>query len=214
MNLNEKRNNRYSAEVNLKPIQFWFSIGSTYSYLTVMRLSEVAIEAGVSFEYRPFSVRAIMREMNNIPFAEKPVKMQYMWRDIERRAMRYGMAVSVPAPYPLAGFDLANRVAIVGRDEDWCREYVTATYRRWFQKGEAAGEEPNLSDSLREIGQDPGRVISLASSEDTENAYLAATDEAKKLGIFGSPTFVVGEELFWGDDRLEDAIDWYKTGSS
>ena len=175
-----------------------------------MRLPDVAAVNGISFEYRPFSVRAIMREMNNIPFAEKPVKLRYMWRDIERRAARCGIEASVPAPYPLAGFDLANRVAVLGRKEGWCEDYVTATYRRWFQNGEAAGEEPNLSESLQEIGQDPNRVISLAKSNDTDDAYNAATDRARNLGIFGSPTFVVGKEIFWGDDRLEDAIDWQK----
>ncbi len=195
----------------MKPIQFWFSIGSTYTYLSVVRLSDVAAANGVPFEYRPFSVRAIMREMNNIPFAEKPVKMRYMWRDMERRAARYGMEITVPAPYPLAGFDIANRVAVVGRKEGWCEDYVMATYRRWFRNGEAAGEEPNLSESLQEIDQNPNRVISLANTDETEDAYNAATEEARKLGIFGSPTFVVGEEIFWGDDRLEDAIDWYKT---
>ena len=195
----------------MKPIQFWFSIGSTYTYLSVVRLSDVAAANGVPFEYRPFSVRAIMREMNNIPFAEKPVKMRYMWRDMERRAARYGMEITVPAPYPLAGFDIANRVAVVGRKEGWCEDYVMATYRRWFRNGEAAGEEPNLSESLQEINQNPNRVISLANADETEDAYNAATEEARKLGIFGSPTFVVGEEIFWGDDRLEDAIDWYKT---
>ena len=195
----------------MKPIQFWFSIGSTYTYLTVMRLADIAAANGVPFEYRPFSVRAIMKEMNNIPFAEKPVKMQYMWRDMERRAARYGMEITVPAPYPLAGFDIANRVAVVGRKEGWCEDYVMATYRRWFRNGEAAGEEPNLSESLQEIDQNPGRVVSLANANETEDAYNAATDEARKLGIFGSPTFVVGKEVFWGDDRLEDAIDWYKT---
>ncbi len=195
----------------MKPIQFWFSIGSTYTYLTVVRLSDVAAASGVPFEYRPFSVRAIMKEMNNIPFAEKPVKMRYMWRDMERRAARYGMKITVPAPYPLAGFDIANRVAVVGRREGWCEDYVMATYRRWFRNGEAAGEEPNLSESLQDIGQDPSRVISLSNSNETEDAYNAATEEARELGIFGSPTFVVGEEIFWGDDRLEDAIDWYRT---
>ena len=178
-----------------------------------MRLSDVVAVNGVTFEYRPFSVRAIMREMNNIPFAEKPVKMRYMWRDMERRAARYGMEIAVPAPYPLAGFDLANRVAVVGLKEGWCEDYVMATYRRWFRNGEAAGEEPNLSRSLQDVGQNPSRVISLANADETEDTYIAATDEARKLGIFGSPTFVVGEEVFWGDDRLEDAIDWYKTST-
>lgn len=202
-----------AGEVAVKPIQFWLSIGSTYSYLSVMRLARVEAETGAAFELRPFSVRAIMIEMNNIPFANKPVKARYMWRDIERRAGKYGIPAALPAPYPLAQFDLANRIAVVGRQEGWCRDYVTATYRRWFQQGQPAGSDPNLSESLREIGQDPARVVGLANAPEAEAAYLQATDEARTLGIFGAPTFVVGQELFWGDDRLEDAISWCRTGA-
>lgn len=98
-----------------EPIQFWFSIGSTYTYLTVLRLHEVEARSGLHFDWRPFSVRAIMREQNNVPFATKPVKAGYMWRDIERRADLFCLPAKVPAPYPLKGFDLANRVAIVGK---------------------------------------------------------------------------------------------------
>lgn len=189
-------------------IDFWFSIGSTYSFLTIMRLPEIERQTGIAFDWRPFSVRALMIEMDNIPFATKPVKERYMWRDVQRRAARYGLKAKVPVPYPLQQFDLANRVAVVGRQEGWCRDYVAATYRRWFQAGRPAGSEPNLSDSLKEIGQDPARVIGRAESAETEQAFLAATDEARALGIFGSPSFIVDGELFWGDDRLDDAIWW------
>ena len=73
--------------------------------------------------------------------------------------------------------------------------------------------EPSPTDSLTEIGQSPDRIIELANAAETEAGYRAATDEARSLGIFGSPTFVVGNELFWGDDRLEDAISWHRTGA-
>jgi 2-hydroxychromene-2-carboxylate isomerase len=192
-------------------IDFWFSIGSTYTYLPVMRLADVEHSTGIRFNWRPFSVRAIMREQNNIPFATKPVKMAYMWRDIERRAERYGLPVRVPAPYPLQEFDLANRVAILGAKEGWCADYVRATYRRWFQQGQEPGSEPNLSDSLREIGQEPGRVIPLAQADDIGQAYTAAIDQARALNIFGSPNFLVGTEVFWGDDRLDDAMEWLRS---
>ncbi len=82
----------------MKPIDFWFSIGSTYTYLSVMRLMNVEEETGISFEWRPFSVRAIMIKMDNIPFAKKPIKASYMWRDIERRARKYGLDATPPAP--------------------------------------------------------------------------------------------------------------------
>ena len=194
------------------PIDFWFSVGSTYTYLTVMRLAQIERVSEIPFRWRPFSVRAIMKEMNNIPFGNKPIKAAYMWRDIERRAEMYGVPIKVPAPYPLTEFDLANRVAIVGVSEGWCSDYVRATYCRWFQLGQEAGSEPNVSDSLREIKQEPERVLGLANSGAINERYEAATDEARKLQIFGAPTFVVRGERFWGDDRLEDAVSWYKRG--
>ncbi|MHA3978930.1 DsbA family protein [Halovulum sp. GXIMD14794] len=189
-------------------IDFWYSIGSTYSYLTVMRLPEVATSTGLTFRWRPFNVRHVMVEQNNIPFKDKPVKAAYMWRDIERRAARYGLEPSLPAPYPLPGLVLANRVAILGAKEGWVEDYTRATYRRWFEEGDAAGQEPNLSASLAEIGQDPARVLSLAESEQIAQALVAETEMAMHLGVFGSPSFVVDGEVFWGDDRLEDAIFW------
>ena len=91
-------------------IDFWFSTGSTYTYLTVSRLETAAVQHGVAFNWRPFSVRAIMREQNNSPFANKPVKSAYMWRDIERRAGHYGLEATVPAPRPTAPTLTAGRM--------------------------------------------------------------------------------------------------------
>ena len=102
-------------------IDFWFSIGSTYSYLTVVRLSEVENTSGVKFRWRPFNVRHVMIEQNNIPFKDKPVKTAYMWRDIERCAERYRLSPKLPAPYPLPGLVLANLVATVASEEGWSR---------------------------------------------------------------------------------------------
>jgi 2-hydroxychromene-2-carboxylate isomerase len=194
-------------------IDFWFSVGSTYTYLAVSRLAQVEAAHGVRFRWCPFGVRSIMQEMNNIPFATKPTKLAYMWRDVERRASLYGLPIRMPVPYPLKEFDLANRIAVLGRSEGWCADYVRATYRRWFREGKEPGSDPNVSESLAEIGQDAARVVALARSEDAGRSYAAATEEARQLGIFGSPTFVTRGELFWGDDRLEDAIAWHKRGT-
>jgi 2-hydroxychromene-2-carboxylate isomerase len=191
-------------------IDFWISIGSTYSYLSVMRIEEVAKARSVEFRWRSFSVRSIMIEQNNVPFRGKPVKMNYMWRDIERRAQLYDLPARLPAPYPLLEFDLANKVAIVGEGMAWSQAYIKASYRRWFQNGEEAGSEPNLSESLREVGQRPEPIIEEARSDRIEKRYQEATQEAKSLGVFGSPTFVVNGEIFWGDDRLDDAISWLR----
>src|SRR5690606_38354072 len=129
-------------------------IGSTYSYLSVKRLPKVAAETGIDFRWRPFNVRAIMREMENIPFANKPVKAAYMWRDVERRAAMYGLGPRLPAPYPIKELELANQVALIGMEGGWGEAYVIAAYEGWFERGEPAGSEPNLSTAIAAAGQD------------------------------------------------------------
>jgi 2-hydroxychromene-2-carboxylate isomerase len=191
-------------------IDFWFTMGSTYTYLTVMRLPDVQRETNIRFRWRPFHLLTILQEMKHVPFADKPAKARYMWRDIERRAEMYRIPIRVPAPYPIKQSVVANRVAIVGFHESWGEDFVRAAYRRWFQLGQESGSEPNLSESIRDAGQHPDRVIGLAVTEQIDRVLEAETCEARRLGIFGSPTFVVENELFWGDDRLADAIRWYE----
>jgi 2-hydroxychromene-2-carboxylate isomerase len=193
-------------------INFWFSMGSTYSYLSVSRLADVEQSTGISFRWRPFNLGIILNEMNNWPFNDKPTKAAYMWRDIERRAAMYGSPAKLPAPYPAKYAVVANKVAIVGMREGWGAEFARVAYRRWFELQQETGDEPNLSGSLRDIGQDPERVLALASAEDANATMKEETDTARELGIFGSPTFTVGRELFWGDDRLADAISWFRHG--
>jgi 2-hydroxychromene-2-carboxylate isomerase len=193
-------------------IDVWFTMGSTYSFLSVMRLAEVEQSTGITFRWRPFHLLVILQEMKHVPFADKPAKSAYMWRDIERRAAMYGIPARLPAPYPAKQSVVANLVATIGMQEGWGADFVCAAYRRWFQLGEETGGEPNLSRSLQDIKQDPARVLALAGSENARKALDLETDAARGLGIFGSPTFVVGQELFWGDDRLEDAISWYRCG--
>ena len=193
-------------------IDFWFTMGSTYSYLSAMRLVELEQASGVSFRWRPFHLLVILEEMKHVPFADKPAKSAYMWRDIERRAAMHGLALSLPVPYPAKQSVMANLVAVVGMRQGWGKGFVRAAYRRWMQLGQEIGSEPNLSASLRDIGQDPQPVLALANAAEAKAALMAETMAAKDLGIFGSPTFVVGRELFWGDDRLDDAINWYRHG--
>ena len=197
-----------------QPIDFWFSIGSLYTYLTVMRIDRYEDTCtDVTFRWRPFSVREIMIEMDNRPMS-KPAKFEYMWRDLKRRAaMLLADYPDKRPPYPLKNFDLANRIAVIAANEGWCAEYARATYSRWFGEGEECGSEPNVSTCLKELGQSPARVFAIAQSDETGRAYEAATAEAKSLGIFGAPTFATRGEIFWGDDRLEDAVRWHRHGT-
>jgi 2-hydroxychromene-2-carboxylate isomerase len=173
----------------------------------------VARREGVVFRWRPFDLRTIMRELHNMPFPGGSPKTAYMWRDVERRAARYGIAWSAIPPYTIDDLAFANRIALVAAREGWCADYVRAAYRRWFLEGGDPSIEANAAVNLREVRQDPDRVLALAASDEIRTALAGETDQARALGIFGSPVFVTGGELFWGDDRLEDAIAWHRYGA-
>jgi len=195
----------------VKEIDFYFSIGSTYTYLSVTRILDVEKEHRVKFNWKPFSVRAIMKEMNNIPFPKDKInKVNYMWRDIERRAEGYGFFAKTPVPYPLSEFDLANQIAILGLNEGWGKEYTRLTYKKWFQEGKEPAVEPSINEICKELGLNKDEILLKAKTKIIEDNYLTNTDSARKNKIFGSPSFIVNNEIFWGDDRMEDAIKWSK----
>jgi len=196
----------------MKHIDFYFSIGSTYTFLSVTRILDVEKKNNIKFNWKPFSVRAIMKEMNNIPFPkDKKNKVDYMWRDIERRAKSYGFFAKTPVPYPLSEFDLANQIAILGLEEGWGIDYVRLTYKKWFQEGKEPAIDPSISEVCDELKLNKNEIITAAKDQIIQNKYLSNTDSARNNKIFGSPSFVVNSEIFWGDDRMEDAIAWLKT---
>jgi 2-hydroxychromene-2-carboxylate isomerase len=192
-------------------IDFFLSLASTYTYLSVNRAEQVASSSGVVLRWRPFHLRTIMIEQNNRPFAGKPVKMAYMWRDLERRAHRHGIRFASIPRYPVDADGLANRVAALAALEGWCPEFAKASYEAWFLEDNDPGGVENLSRVLLRSGRNPVEIIARADSPEIRNKLAEETDVARALGIFGSPTFVCGTEIFWGDDRLEDAIDWCKS---
>ena len=195
-----------------KTLTAWISIGSTYTYLSALRLRSIIHRQGISLTFKPFSVRQIMKNMKNIPFPpEKASKVLYMWRDIERRANRYGLlAPNVPAPYPLVEFDLINKLGIVANEEGFYLSLLEQTYSQWFVNGLPAGSAENISRVATNLEFDKDRLLQRAQTDDIETIYRTNTREAESLGVFGAPTFMVGSEIFWGDDRLEDAIAFHQ----
>lgn len=190
----------------MKEIEFWFSIGSTYSYLALARLDLLERKHKVRFRMRPFNIRQLMQEQGGNPFLNNEKKMKYMWRDVERRAEYYGIPASFPVQYPIEAFEFVNQISMLAAQEGWCRPFALRVYHHWFVGGLVAGGGANLDLSLHDVGQDPDRVLKLAASTPVKRALDGETDKARMLGFFGAPNFVVGEEVFWGDDRAEDAI--------
>jgi 2-hydroxychromene-2-carboxylate isomerase len=191
----------------MKHIDFFYFFGSGYAYLSVMRIEELARQAGVSVRWRPFNVRTVMAE-NNIALRTQAAKVKYMWRDIERRAASQGVPFLKAPIWPTDPDLLANRIGVLAAEEGWCEAYTKASFRAWYLKGLALGERACLEYVLRPLGKDVDAVIKKAESARIEESLKAETDVARSFGIFGSPSFVVEGEMFWGDDRLEEALAW------
>ena len=178
-----------------------------------MRIEHLASAAGLTVAWRPFDRSAMDRPPGTPRLANSPgpfsnpVKLGYMWRDLERRAVRHGLPYRKPAIYPVQWRQTAW-VGLVGNKEGWGAAFTRRVFTMNFAEGRPIGIDDNLAEAVRDIGQDPVAVLAKANQPQVESELLAATEEARARKMFGSPHFWVGGELFWGDDRLEEAIQW------
>jgi 2-hydroxychromene-2-carboxylate isomerase len=199
----------------LPRLDFCFELASTYSYPAAMRIAPLAHERGVTVRWRPFLLGPIFKAQGwpNSPFNIYPAKGRYMWRDLERLCAALQLPFVQPSVFPQNTI-LAARIALLGLREGWGEDYCRAVYRAEFGKRRDIGETPALTDILQALGQDSGRVLAQAQSDEIKTALRAQTKEAQALGIFGAPSFVTADgELFWGNDRLEAALDWACRGA-
>lgn len=194
-------------------MEFWFEFASTYSYLSVMRLSDLARERDVAVAWRPLLLGPIFagQGLTTSPFNLYPGKGAYMWRDMERRAAKFGLpfrrrSPDDAAPFPQNGLKAA-RLALVGLDADWGEAFCCRVFQAQFVEGADIADEGLLGRLADQAGA-PANATAQANAEANKLRLRDSVEEAKAKGIFGAPSFVVGEELFWGDDRLEDALDW------
>jgi 2-hydroxychromene-2-carboxylate isomerase len=190
-------------------LEFWYEFASTYSYLSAMRIEKVAAAAKLAVAWRPFLLGPIFRAQgwNDSPFNVYPAKGRYMWRDMERLASGYQLPFVKPSAFPRNGLSAA-RIALVAEPEGWCPDWTRAVYAAEFAHDRDIGDGAVLTGLLETLGQDPGAVLARADSPENKAALRAQTERAQSLGIFGAPSFVVEGELFWGNDRLDDALAW------
>lgn len=192
-------------------LEFWFEYASTYSYLAAMRVEKLAKDAGVDLVWRPFLLGPIFgaQGWNDSPFNIYPVKGQYMWRDMARLCEADGLPVKTPVQFPQNGLRAA-RIMLIGNDEGWGADFTRAVYTANFGEQKDISDEAVLASLLTSLNLNAGDVLVRSNAEANKARLKMQTEEAIKRGVFGAPSFLVGSELFWGNDRLEQAIAWAK----
>lgn len=196
-------------------LEFWYEFASTYTYLSVMRIEEEADRAGVEIVWRPFLLGPIFNAQGweTSPFNLYPEKGAYMWRDMDRLCAERGLPFAPPDPFPQNSL-YAARLALLGAEHGWAPRFSRAVFSAQFGEGMQLADKIALGTCLDSIGLDGEALLARIGEDDVKEALKAQTEQARGLGIFGAPSFVTEEgELFWGDDRLEQALKWAVSGS-
>ncbi len=197
-------------------IEFWYEFGSTYSYPAAMRIERLAGEAGVPLLWRPFLLGPILKEqgLNDSPFNIFAAKGRYMWRDLARVCEAEGLPLRLPpVRFPQNGLKAA-RLALVGEARGWLPDFTRGVFLANFAEQKDIASEETLAAILSGLGVDAEAALAEAGTQAVKDRLRAQTEEASRRGIFGAPSFLIGDELFWGNDRLEAALAWASAPSA
>jgi 2-hydroxychromene-2-carboxylate isomerase len=190
-------------------MEFWFEFASTYSYPAAMRVERVAAAAGVAVTWRPFLLGPIFfaQGWQDSPFNVYPVKGRYMWRDVARICDELGLPLRRPSVFPRPSLPAA-RVALAAAGEPWVGDFVRGVFHANFAEDRNVADTAVVGEVLASVGVAPEPWVARTNEPAVKSALRAQTERAQAVGIFGAPSFTIGDELFWGNDRLERAVAW------
>ena len=189
-------------------LEFWFDFASTYSYPAALRIEKLAKACGVEIIWRAFLLGPIFQSQgwNDSPFNIYPPKGRYMWQDLQRVCNEHGLEFHRPSLFPRNSV-LAARIVCAFDSTQWIAEFIRQVFSANFVLDQDISDPEVLSERLRLLGQDPETVMAAATSSTTKSKLRISTSDAQKIGIFGAPSFVVGNEIYWGNEHLDRAIE-------
>ena len=184
--------------------EFWFDFASNYSYLSIMRIRQLAPDGLV---WRPFLLGPIFKDAgwDNSPFVLQKDKGDYVWQDMPRQCAKYGLQWRQPSVFPRSSL-LAARIGILCEEQPWMIDFCERVMLANFAEDRDISSADCMTEILLALGQDAVSILQAAQSDDNKLKLRQRTDQAKARRIFGAPTFLLGDAMFWGNDRLDDAI--------
>jgi 2-hydroxychromene-2-carboxylate isomerase len=189
-------------------IEFYFDFPSPYAYLAHTQLPRIAAEHGATIAYHPFRILELMKIVSNRPTTiECKNKSKYAGVDLQRWVKRYNVDYSRNPHSRSFDFAELDRGALVANEDGRGAEYVTAIFAAIWGKPEDLSQRPVLFDILSRAGFDGQRLIERASAEVVIAKLDSETTAAAERGVFGAPTIFVGDQMFFGNDRLDFVVD-------
>ncbi len=198
-------------------VEFFYDLVSPYSYLAYGRVRDMCEEHGAELVLRPMLLGAVHKAVGLQAPIEIKSKGRYQIRDIHRWAEHYGLPMKFPDPFPFRTLKTMRAAVALEGDED-LEPLTREAFGFYWEEGgapegfEEANEDEPLREVARRIGRDPEEVLEVATTAEAKEALKSATAEALQRGVFGAPTFFVGDEMFWGNDRLHFVEEALKRG--
>ena len=210
----------------MNTIDFYFDFISPYAYLANARLPSLAEKYGCALNYRPIDLQAAKTAAGNTgpASAQIPPKFRYATIDLMRWADKYGVPFALPQkksdsaageeqekvgiPRELLDSSRANKAVYFARDKGREREFIDLMYRNTFGAGILVGDDSALRNTVSELGWDVDTVFEFVHSTVAAQLYEEGNKAAQARGVFGVPTMIVDEQMWWGNDRLEMLEDY------
>ena len=191
------------------PVHFYFDFSSSYSYFAYDRIGAVAGKHMRDLVHRPIALGAIFKERGHAPDMPGTDKGSYIFHDVERQAALLGKPYAWPKPFPYNSIPAARGFYWLDANApDLAQPYVAAVFETVFGKGQAVDDPGTLADVAKSVGADAAAFKDGIAEPAIKSRLIEETEAAKAKGVFGAPSFTVGDELFWGADRLESLDAW------
>ncbi|HEY1057689.1 MAG TPA: 2-hydroxychromene-2-carboxylate isomerase [Limnobacter sp.] len=188
-------------------IDLYFDFSSPYSYLAVARVHRITKPLNIQVRLLPIALGAIFQKLGwqSSPFLAQPRKLDYMWLDVARQARKHQIEFRQPTQFPV-GSIRAARIASAYADAHWHDTFCQRVLQAYFVHNQDIAQPEVISRILQQLNLNPDDIMAHAGSDEAKGLLRERTELADRLQLFGAPSMVVGTELFWGDDRLEDAV--------
>jgi 2-hydroxychromene-2-carboxylate isomerase len=185
-------------------IEFYFDFGSPTTYLAHTQLPALAAQAGANLVYRPMLLGGVFKATGNASPVSVPAKGVWMGQDIARWARRYGVPFAFNPHFPINTLTLMRgAVGLQMKHPELFTPYVDAVFKALWVQPRDLGQPAEVAAALAPLGLSPDAFMALVGDAGVKAALIAATDEAVARGVFGAPTCFVGEQMFFGQDRLD-----------
>ena len=187
-----------------KTVEFYFDLGSPATYLAYTQLPKLCAETDSELIYIPMLLGGVFKATGNASPAMIPAKGRYMFQDLDRYAKRYGVPLTFNPHFPINTLMLMRAVTgIQSCQPERFHAFIDCLFNALWVEGRPLDEPATVAALLSEHGFDPAEVLALTNDETVKAALKENTETAVKRGVFGAPSVFIGNQMFFGQDRLD-----------